>query len=178
MKTRLIQSVFLGGMLGIASTMAGDPESLIADAESAAPASVTSNATIKAGDGTILREGTNEFTCYPGSEALGAMCNPPEWDRMIGALMNKEDFQASEMAISYMLAGEGDALGVSNSNPYHPDPVNAEDHVKEGPHLMILVPDNSILEGMSRDPSDPVYVMWGDTPYAHIMVRISENQAE
>jgi hypothetical protein len=27
---------------------------------------------------------------------------------------------------------------------------------------------------MSHDPRDPVYVMWGDTPYAHIMVRIAE----
>ena len=29
---------------------------------------------------------------------------------------------------------------------------------------------------MSHDPKDPVYVMWGDTPYAHIMVRIAESE--
>jgi hypothetical protein len=39
---------------------------------------------------------------------------------------------------------------------------------------MILVPDSKILEGMSTDPKDPVYVMWKGTPYAHIMVRIAE----
>jgi hypothetical protein len=38
---------------------------------------------------------------------------------------------------------------------------------------MIAVPDRAMLEGMSRDPSDPVYVMWGDTDYAHIMVKIA-----
>ena len=38
---------------------------------------------------------------------------------------------------------------------------------------MIVVPDRATLEGMSRDTSDPVYVMWGDTPYAHVMVKIA-----
>jgi hypothetical protein len=64
--------------------------------------------------------------------------------------------------------------GVSNSDPYATDPEMSEDWVKEGPHLMIIVPDRAMLEGLSRDPKDPVYVMWGDTPYAHIMVRISD----
>jgi hypothetical protein len=48
--------------------------------------------------------------------------------------------------------------------------------VKEGPHLMIAVPDRAMLEGLSTDPSDPVYVMWKDTPYAHIMVKIAADQ--
>ena len=39
---------------------------------------------------------------------------------------------------------------------------------------MVLVPDNSVLGGLSRNPKDPVYVMWGDTPYAHIMIKIGE----
>lgn len=174
MSEKLFKYAALAAVILPLAAVAGDQEAMIAEAESAAPASVTANATIKSPDGTVLREGSNEFTCYPGQEAIGPMCNPPEWDRLIGAMMAKEDFQANAMAVSYMLAGEGEALGVSNSDPYHPDPANAHDHVKEGPHLMIVVPDNSILEGMSRDPGDPVYVMWGDTPYAHIMVKIGE----
>lgn len=39
---------------------------------------------------------------------------------------------------------------------------------------MIVVPDSAMPEGLSRDPNDPVYVMWGDTPYAHIMVKAAE----
>ncbi len=58
------------------------------------------------------------------------------------------------------------ALGVSNSDPYAGEPDKSDDWVKEGPHLMIVVPDSALLEGMSTDPNDPVYVMWGDTPYA------------
>jgi hypothetical protein len=40
---------------------------------------------------------------------------------------------------------------------------------------MIAVP-REMLKGMSRNPRDPVYVMWGETPYAHIMVRIAEEE--
>jgi hypothetical protein len=39
---------------------------------------------------------------------------------------------------------------------------------------MIVVPDRAMLKGLSHDPKDPVYVMWGDTPYAHIMVKITD----
>ena len=175
MKRQLTQLTLAIGMLGACQAIAGDKEALIAEAESAAPLSVTANATIMATDGTVLREGSNNYTCYPGQEVIGPMCNPPQWDALIGALGNKEEYDVTEISVSYMLAGEGEALGVSNSDPHHPDPANAEDHVKEGPHLMILVPDNSVLEGMSRNPNDPVYVMWGDTPYAHIMIKIAED---
>ena len=41
---------------------------------------------------------------------------------------------------------------------------------------MIVVPDSAMLEGMSTDPNDPVYVMWADTPYVHIMVKISADE--
>jgi hypothetical protein len=41
---------------------------------------------------------------------------------------------------------------------------------------MIVVPDPAMLEGLSRDTSDPVYVMWGDTPYAHVMVKIAADE--
>jgi len=73
------------------------------------------------------------------------------------------------------LAGEGDAPGTSNSDPYQTDPSAVDDWVKEGLHMMIIVP-GEMLKGMSHDPKDPVYVMWGDTPYAHIMVRIAEGE--
>ncbi len=41
---------------------------------------------------------------------------------------------------------------------------------------MILVPDPAALEGISTDLKDPVYVMWKDTPYAHIMVKVGEEE--
>ena len=90
--------------------------------------------------------------------------------------LKKKDFESDRFSVSYMLAGEGTALGVSNSDPYATDPAATDDWVKEGPHLMIVVPNRAMLKGMSTNPSDPVYVMWGDTDYAHIMVKIAPDE--
>ncbi len=162
-------------LLGAATAMAGDKAAMIASAQSAGPASVTDSATVKDNEGNVLKQGNNGFTCYPESAGMGALCNQGQWDELIGALMGKQDFQANQVSFSYMLAGEGAALGVSNSDPYQTDPGAVDDWIKEGPHMMIIVP-REMLKGMSHDPRDPVYVMWGDTPYAHIMVRIAEEE--
>jgi hypothetical protein len=172
MKGKLISLFVCFGLLGSSLAVAGDKEEMIASAESAGPAVVTASATIKAPDGTVLREGSNSYICYPQQDIIGPMCNEAVWDALIGAMLAKEQFESNQFSVSYMMAGEGTALGVSNSDPYATDPAESDDWVKEGPHLMIVVPDRSILEGLSRDPKDPVYVMWGDTPYAHIMVKI------
>ena len=162
------------GFLGALWAQAAHHETgLIASAESAGPSSVTAQATIKALDGTVLRKGSNGYTCYPQQEALGPMCNEPIWDELIDAMSNKRPFDPKAFSVSYMLAGEGTAIGVSNSDPYASDPHSSKDWVKEGPHLMMILPDRAMLEGLSRDPKDPVYVMWGDTPYAHVMVKVA-----
>ena len=125
----------------------------------------------------MLREGSNGWTCYPGTEVIGPMCNQPQWDALLGALMSKETPEVNQLSVSYMLAGEGEALGVSNIDPFATEPTDENQWVKEGPHLMILVPDPAALEGLSTDPKDPVYVMWKGTPYAHIMVKIAAEKA-
>ncbi len=160
---------------GCTQTQASDAE-LIAEAESAAPESVTMNATIKTAEGRVLRQGSNSWTCYPGSGAIGPMCNQSQWDKLIEAVMTKAPIDVTEFSLSYMMAGEGDALGVSNVDPFATEPTDENQWVKEGPHLMILVPDQAALEGLSTDPKDPVYVMWKDTPYAHIMVKVGEEE--
>ena len=134
---------------------------------------ITENATFKTMEGEVLKEGSNGWTCYPGSKVIGPMCNQPQWDALLAALMKKAPFDAEEFSVSYMLAGEGEALGTSNKDPFATGPTDDNDWVKEGPHLMITVPDPAMLEGLSTDPSDPVYVMWKGTPYAHIMVKIA-----
>ena len=176
MNTKIINLCIFLCLLGGSLALADDKESMIANAESAAPDSVTANATVKAADGTVLREGSNGYTCYPQQEIIGPMCNEAVWDRLIGSMLDKKSFAPDTFSVSYMLAGEGSAIGNSNSDPYATEPENADDWIKEGPHLMIVVPDRAALEGMSRDPNDPVYVMWGDTPYAHIMVKIAPDE--
>jgi len=159
--------------------LAGDDgaEAKIARAMSAAPASISAEATIMDSDGTVLREGNNGWTCMPdtmpGDNA--PMCNDAVWMKMMMAVGNKSEFETDQIGISYMLQGDVGA-GVSNATPYHPDPKNAEDYTETGPHLMIIVP-KSMLKGITDDPSSGgPYVMWGDTPYAHIMVPVTSGE--
>ena len=169
-----VTSVFLGILVTGVALAEKSKAQLIAEAESAAPATVAKNATIKSADGKVLRPGSNGWTCYPQQAIIGPMCNRPQWDNLLDAMLNKKPFKVKEFSVSYMLAGEGEALGVSNKDPYATKPTDDNDWVKEGPHVMITVPNPAMLEGLSTDPKDPVYVMWKGTPYAHIMVKIAE----
>ncbi|MHA6333847.1 hypothetical protein ACXYL9_09200 [Qipengyuania sp. CAU 1752] len=151
-------------------------EAMIASAMSAGPASVVEGATIVDHQGKVLRKGTNGFTCMPESAAMGPMCNDSVWMDMLGALMAGEPYEGGKFGMSYMLAGEGDAPGVSNIDPAATEPTADNQWIKEGPHLMVILPDRSSYAGISSDPADPVYVMWKDTPYAHLMVRIEDEE--
>ncbi|WP_438863880.1 hypothetical protein [Neptunicella sp.] len=158
------------------STYATDTaEDKILRAMSAAPSSVSEQATIMDTDGTELRKGTNGWTCFPDTMTgdKAPMCNDALWMQMMQALMNKEDFTADGIGISYMLQGEPSGSGVSNSTPYHHDHKSAADYVETGPHIMIIVP-KAMLKNIPTDPNaGGPYVMWGDTPYAHIMLPVS-----
>ena len=144
----------------------------IALAMKAAPPSISGSATIMDVDGAILRKGTNGWTCMPaaGSNSTHPMCNDGVWMTALDAFSKKASFKADRVGISYMLAG--DDL-VNNADPYDMRRDPGEVWVQEGPHIMILVPDPKMLEGISDDPENGgPYVMWKNTPYAHIMVPV------
>jgi hypothetical protein len=175
--TALLTGFMLGGALpALADDGDGDIAGRIAQARSAAPDFISAEATIMEGDGTVLVEGSNGWTCLPdtmpGDNA--PLCNDAVWMKLMAAVGSQSDFQTDRIGISYMLQGEPPGSGVSNSTPYHPDPPHAHDYVETGPHLMIVVPKD-MLKGITDDPSQGgPYVMWGDTPYAHIMVPVAE----
>lgn len=162
--------------LAAGPAMAEHHGALIKSALSAGPASVTDGATVKDAEGNVLREGDNGWTCYPQQPAIGPMCNSGEWDALLAAIAGQSEFTPTQVSVSYMLAGEGDAIGVSNIDPYASEPTDDNDWIKEGPHMMIILPDEAALESISTDPKDPVYVMWKGTPYAHVMVRVAEEE--
>jgi hypothetical protein len=157
-------------------TMHGDGASMdpLVSATSAAPPSVTQEATIVDHEGKVLRKGSNGYTCMPESAAMGPMCNDKVWMAMLGAIMSGKPYKGDKFGLSYMLAGEGGAPGVSNIDPAATKPTADNQWVKEGPHLMVILPDPAMYAGVPTDPAAPVYVMWKDTPYAHLMVRIEE----
>lgn len=145
----------------------------IARAMSAAPDYISAQATIMDTDGTLLREGSNGWMCHPGVVPGDdhPMCNDAVWSAFMQAFAAGQPVTGNRIGISYMLKGD---MYVSNANPAATDPNNGDVWVQEGPHLMIWVP-KELLQGMNDDPyAGGPYVMWGDTPYAHIMVPLGE----
>ena len=140
---------------------------------SAGPEDVTAGATVLDADGNVIREGSNGWTCIAETPGMGPMCNDAVWMEALGALQAGEPFPTGKFGLSYMLAGEAGAPGVSNLDPTETEPTADNMWIKDGPHLMIILPDPALYETMSYDTSEPVYVMWKDTPFAHLMVRIA-----
>lgn len=166
--TKLLLSCALS--VSTSMVLADRNQELIDQARSAAPSMVSAQATVMY-QGNVLAEGTNGWVCLP--ETLpgdnSPICNDSTWMAMMQAIGSKGPFEARKMGLSYMLRGDG---GVSNSDPYHADHMNAEDYIKEGPHLMLIVP-REMLEGITDDPhAGGPYVMWRETPYAHIMIPV------
>ena len=150
----------------------------IARAVSAAPADITDKATIMDVDGTILREGSNGWTCFPGVGLIPGdqhpMCNDGVWMKWIKALTEGKPFSTDVVGISYMLMG--DAM-VNNDDPSATDPNDGGTWVQEGPHVMILFPDKESLAGLPRDPyAGGPYVMWDNNPLVHVMLPFSAKQ--
>ena len=148
-------------------------EEQIALARSAAPATISDDATIIV-DGDTVVEGSNGWVCMPNvMPGDGApVCVDGVWQEMMAALGEKAPYETTQIGISYMLPGDPKGSGVSNSDPFHPNPTEAEDYVETGPHLMIIVP-KAALQGITDDPSSGgPYVMWKDTDYAHLMVPV------
>lgn len=150
--------------------MAQQPsQARIERALSAAPASVSAGATVMEADGTVLRKGTNGWTCLPALGAEHPACLDAVWMEFVEALMAGRPFATDRVGLSYMLQPE--VAGVNNADPSDTTKDPGEVWVQEGPHLMMILPDKRLLEAMSTDPNNGgPYVMWKGTPYAHVMI--------
>ena len=174
--SRMILTFALSPFLAGAAAAQSDRAGKIDEALSAAPPQLRDDVTVRDLDGTLLREGNDEFTCMPGPEAFaGPLCLDAAWMGWFEAYKNQEDYTPDTIGIAYMLAGDSPDGGASNTEPYAEGPTPGNDWVVEGPHVMIIVPDDAILEGLPVTPdTDGPYVMYPDTPYAHIMLPVDE----
>jgi hypothetical protein len=146
----------------------------------AAPNSISDHATIMDADGTILREGSNGWVCFPGVPLIAGdkhpMCNDAVWMDWLAAIISGDIFNGkypgpSTIGYSYMLIG--DAL-VNNGNPFA-EPGDEGIWDQEGPHLMMLYPTSVDIGHLPRDPNaGGPYVMWDETPLVHVMVPITD----
>lgn len=163
--------VCLGVLLGW-NALADDK---ITSAMSAGPESVSAQATVMDWDNTILREGTNGWTCLPDrpdTVADDPWCVDEHWLNFLNAYMKKENPTYTGVGIAYMLKGDAP---VSNTDPFATEPTGKENDwvTGVGGHLMILVPDHESLKGISTDHMNGgPWIMWPDTPYVHIMIPV------
>jgi hypothetical protein len=156
---------------------AGSPETKIANATSAAPASIAANAAVVeiGADGMMmeLRAGTNGWTCMPdmpSSPGPDPMCLDANFMAWADAWMKHETPRLSGIGLGYMLQGGSDA---SNDDPFATGPAPGEQWVETGPHVMVAPADPRALETLPTDyTTGAPYVMWRGTPYAHIMMPV------
>lgn len=163
------------GAIAVTPTLAQDKEALIANALSAAPPAIAETATVMNTKGDVLRQGTGAYTCFPyEGKGTEAMCLDAEWMKWGKAWMQKNpDYKPASFGLAYMLAGDAPEGGASNIDPFAAEKTPDNQWVVEGPHVMILTPDPASLKDVSTDPdAGGPYVMWKDTPYAHIMMPV------
>jgi hypothetical protein len=101
------------------------------------------------------------------------MCTDTNGMAWMQALMAHRAPPAGKAGMAYMLAGGSDA---SNLDPHAGKPAGGAAWVTTGPHVMILSADIAAASGYpsghaTPDTSRP-YVMYGGTPYAHIMMPV------
>jgi hypothetical protein len=155
------------------------PASKIQNAMSAAPRAIAKDATImdwpakEGAEPTVLRKGANEWTCFPDDPTTPGndpMCLDKMWMVWAQAWMTKKEPTITTTGMAYMLQGGSTA---SNTDPFAKKPPAGEKWMKEQPHVMLLVPGKLDAKLYSSDPhSGGPWIMWGGTPYEHLMVPV------
>ena len=162
----------------VSQQASADDGEIIANAQSAAPPAVGAGAAIYSfnADGTMrtLREGKNGFWCLPndpntpGNDPMCGDANSMEWAM---AWMSKKDPPKGKVGLIYMLSGGSDA---SNTDPFATAPTESNNWVTTGRHIMIM----NAMDLMAGYPTSAQpdtkqpYIMWANTPYAHLMVPV------
>jgi hypothetical protein len=154
------------------------PSDPIESAMAAGPAAIAADAKIieVAADGAmkVLREGSNGWTCMPNNpQTPGAdpMCMDANALKWAEAWMAHKDPPANNVGFMYMLAGGSDA---NNMDPWGKEPPAGHQWVETGPHVMVVgAPSLNALypSGPQPDTTRP-YVMFPNTPYAHVMIPV------
>jgi hypothetical protein len=150
----------------------------IARVSEAAPPAIVQNAMIvrveKDGSMHTLQSGSNGFTCMLTEHPASPMCadkNAMAWAHALAT----HTTPPNTLGFVYMLAGDN---GASNTSPYDIAPTAANYWIKTGPHVMIVGPSVTTMGypmAPKADPAQP-FVMWANTPYAHLMIPVAAHE--
>ena len=147
-------------------------EAKIARALAAGPADIAKDATVAEmgphGAMTVLRKGSNDWTCAPGNPDGVGM--PPMCEDSVAVQWNRDRDEGKPApttkvpGIEYMLAG---ATQRSDSDPFD----KTDPPIKIGPHWMILWPFDPKTSGLPTvHKATGAYIMYAGTPWAHVHV--------
>ena len=85
--------------------------------------------------------------------------------------MSHQTPRITQNGYGYMLQGGATA---SNDDPYAAAPKPGEDWTNEPPHIMVFSPKVPDAATYGTAMKGGPWVMWGGTPYAHLMVPVQE----
>jgi hypothetical protein len=160
-----------------ATTETKAPSDPVESAMAAAPEVIGADATIVAAnpDGSMktLREGKNGWTCMPDNPQTPGhdpMCMDGNAMKWAAAWIAHKPPPPNNVGLMYMLQGGSDA---SNTDPWGTKPSDGK-WVETGPHVMVVgAPSLNAQYPSSATPdTSKPYVMFGGTPYAHLMIPI------
>jgi hypothetical protein len=167
-------SVLLVGCLPITPQAAQPGGDQITNAMSAGLRGIAKDATISDWTNEV-RKGSNGWTCWtddPATPTNDPLCGDQQWAEFISAYVGGHEPKYTGLGIAYMLQGGSSA---SLTDPTLTEPLAGQDWLIEGPHLMILVPWKLDPAAYSSDSmSAGPYIMFGGTPYEHLMVPVAE----
>lgn len=144
----------------------------ISRALASGPANITKDAKVvdrdEKGNETVLREGSGEFTCFPGHPGI---VGDVSYCADRAALLWEKDFAEhkpkptnTQPGIEYMLLGGSDWSG---SDPA----ASSGTPIKEPPHWMIMWPFDPKTTGLPTEPKQTgTWIMYAGTPWAHLMI--------
>jgi hypothetical protein len=174
MKSITLAAAFAAGLAS--ASLAASAVDPVASAVSAAPASIGKAATVMSLDMKVLRKGSNGWTCFPddpGTPGADPMCFDKNGMAWMTALTQHKPPPKDVVGFCYMLQGGSDA---SNLDPFAAKPPAGSKWVTTGPHVMILSAAVAAASGYPTKQANPdtsrPYVMFGGTPYAHIMAPV------
>jgi hypothetical protein len=154
-----------------------DNAAKIASAMSAAPPAISKDATIvdwpdATGKMATLRQGTNGWTCLASQPASGKLvnnsaCFDANFWAMLSSMFAGKPPAVKGIGYSYMLSND---WWEGNTSPTDTVQTPTNDWHHTGSHVMVYYPDKAALTGLPTHPSmTGPYVMWPNTPYAHVM---------
>jgi len=172
MQHRIHVLICLAILAACCANAAESNEVKIKRALSSAPANVAAGAKVvdmdQNGNMTVLRDGSNGFTCVPGH--LGVVADDPmcmdgaalQW--ILDLIAHKPKPTNTQPGVLYLLAGGTDWSAT--------DPWATSGNVQHwAPCWLILWPFDPQSTGLSDKPKNSgTWIMWAGTPYAHLMI--------